>query len=214
MNITNSNGKRFGLFQYRGFIAVSNRFRRFRTTNLKTVFLRFPEEARLASLSTQGTMFASAIRDSKSWLKRWVLSPAVAIADSGDSPPMPMGGFNSASRRSGSGGGGGGCFIATAAYGSPMERHVKTLRDFRDSYLLNSSIGRIFVATYYRYSPPIADFIAEHDMIRAFVRFGLLPLVGLSYSTLHFGGAFTVAGLLFILVLQLCLISAYRTRKT
>ena len=36
------------------------------------------------------------------------------------------------------GGGGGGCFIATAAYGSLMEPHVKILRDFRDKCLRNN----------------------------------------------------------------------------
>ncbi len=89
--------------------------------------------------------------------------------------------------------GGGGCFIATAAYGSMMEPHVKILRNFRDRFLLHNSIGKGFVRLYYTYSPPIADFIAEHDSLRAMVRIGLLPIVGVSWITLKIGSVSTVA---------------------
>ena len=83
------------------------------------------------------------------------------------------------------GGGGGGCFIATAAYGSMLEPHVKILRQFRDAYLLTSKAGHTFVDFYYRFSPPAADFITKHDSLRFAVRIGLLPLVGMSYVALH-----------------------------
>ncbi len=74
-------------------------------------------------------------------------------------------------------GGGGSCFIATAAYGSYFEPHVKVLRDFRDKYLLTNPIGRMFVNFYYKTSPPIAEFISKHESLRAVVRWILTPLV-------------------------------------
>ena len=77
---------------------------------------------------------------------------------------------------SGGGGGGGACFIATAAYGSYQEKHVLTFRQFRDNYLLTNAPGRLFVRTYYRYSPPMADFISRHDHLRALVRCCLSPM--------------------------------------
>ena len=85
------------------------------------------------------------------------------------------------------GGGGGGCFIATAAYGSLIEPHVKILRNFRDRFLITNIVGRSFVNLYYKYSPPLADFIAKHHNLRMMVRLTLFPLVGISWVALKFG---------------------------
>jgi hypothetical protein len=67
-------------------------------------------------------------------------------------------------------GGDGNCFIATAAYGTPLAAELSTLREFRDTRLLTNSLGRAFVDTYYRLSPPAADFIATHPAYRAAAR--------------------------------------------
>ena len=93
----------------------------------------------------------------------------------------------------GGGGGGGGCFIATAAYGSYMESHVKVLRDFRDHFLLTNPVGKAFVDLYYTYSPPVADFIANNDTVRLMVRWSLMPVVGMSWITLQLGMWITLA---------------------
>jgi hypothetical protein len=92
------------------------------------------------------------------------------------------------------------CFIATAAYGSLMEPHVVTLRHFRDAYLIPHTLGRVFVKTYYATSPPIANFISKHEMLRAAVRAGLLPLVAFSYSMLHLGLTLTLTILVFVVL--------------
>ncbi len=76
-----------------------------------------------------------------------------------------------------SGGGGGGCFIATAAFGTPMAKEVRTLCRFRDDVLLKTIAGRNFVKLYYTASPPIADFIRNKPLLKAMVRTGLKPLV-------------------------------------
>ena len=74
----------------------------------------------------------------------------------------------------------GGCFIATAAYGTPMAKEIQILREFRDEYLLTNAVGRALVDVYYRVSPPIAEFITEHPSLKPIVRVGLLPAVAMS----------------------------------
>jgi len=70
-----------------------------------------------------------------------------------------------------------GCFIATAAYGSPLAPQVRHLRTFRDRYLVPYPLGHWFVELYYRYSPPLAEVLRQHDDLRAVVRTGLQPLI-------------------------------------
>jgi hypothetical protein len=77
-----------------------------------------------------------------------------------------------------------GCFIATAAYGTPMVKDIQILREFRDEYLLTSPPGQALVKIYYRVSPPVANFITEHPGLKPIVRAGLIPAVAASAITL------------------------------
>jgi hypothetical protein len=63
-----------------------------------------------------------------------------------------------------------GCFIATAAYGTSTAAEIDTLRAFRDEVLLESTLGSQLVEWYYQTSPPLADFISEHEGLRTLVR--------------------------------------------
>ncbi len=105
------------------------------------------------------------------------------------------------------GDGGDGCFIATAAYGSPFHAYVKTLRDFRDTYLIPSKIGRALVGLYYRYSPFAASLISKHKVLKIAARFCLMPLVAFSHSMLHFGPA--IMGIMLVII---CTVSAFLFR--
>jgi hypothetical protein len=106
------------------------------------------------------------------------------------------------------GGGGGGCFIATAS----MDRHVSIHRNFRDTYLLHYSIGRILIGIYNEYSPPVSHFVEKCETLKTAVRIGLLPLVAVSYSVLCFGPVFTLSMLAFLLILPIFLVSSHRRK--
>ncbi|MBA7623253.1 hypothetical protein ES703_30647 [subsurface metagenome] len=104
------------------------------------------------------------------------------------------------------------CFIATAAYGSPLHPHIDVLRDFRDKYLMPSKLGRLLVECYYRYSPSVADFIAKHKALKVVVRASLLPLVAFSLSLLHLGPIMIAAMFLSVFGLPVFLVLVFRKR--
>ena len=104
------------------------------------------------------------------------------------------------------------CFIATAAYGSPLHPYVRILRDFRDKYLMPGRIGRKIVDLYYKYSPFVANFIAKHKVLKVMVRINLLPLIAFSYSILHFGPVITSVVFIFIFMLPVFFIWRYQRK--
>ncbi len=75
------------------------------------------------------------------------------------------------------GGGGGPCFIATAAYGTPLDGHIEVLRTVRDTYLLDSALGTAFVDAYYSVSPQVASAVAKSPVLTALVRIALVPVI-------------------------------------
>lgn len=91
------------------------------------------------------------------------------------------------------------CFIATAAYGSISDEHVKVLRRFRDEVLNSYELGRKFVEIYYTLSPSIADRIEKNNTLKSIVRVALMPVIGFCYLVLQ--------GRLWLLALLLCLIT-------
>ena len=98
------------------------------------------------------------------------------------------------------------CFIATAAYGGRSKNatfghEVEVLRDFRDQYLMNTSLGRAFVRAYYIASPPLALAIVDRPAIRAAVRGLLTPFV--LFAELAMNRGLWIAALASIVVLAI-----------
>ena len=106
----------------------------------------------------------------------------------------------------------GGCFIATAAYGTPMAKEIQILREFRDEYLLTNPVGKGFVDFYYKVSPPIAEFITEHPGLKPIVRAGLLPAVAISTIAVNTTSA-EKAAIVGLLVLVSVAVAIWVTRR-
>lgn len=69
------------------------------------------------------------------------------------------------------------CFIATAAYGSPLAQEVVLLQDFRDRWLAPHALGEQFIEAYYRLSPPLARRISNHKALKLLTRALLTPVI-------------------------------------
>lgn len=70
-----------------------------------------------------------------------------------------------------------GCFIATAAYGTPMAEEINVLRTFRDRKLEPAYLGKRLILLYYRTSPSIAKIISQNEKMKAAVRYALKPII-------------------------------------
>jgi hypothetical protein len=94
----------------------------------------------------------------------------------------------------------GGCFVATAAFGSPMALQVQWLRAFRDRILLPGRAGRAFVSWYYRWSPRAAAWLRVHSIARKLTRAVLWIPVAFAWSSLRTNVACASLGLLVLLL--------------
>jgi hypothetical protein len=79
------------------------------------------------------------------------------------------------------------CFVASAAYGTSMQKELGTLRRFRNRVLLAHDWGRTFVTKYYKYGPYAARYIHDKPVLRAVSRAALWPAVGFSKLTFKIG---------------------------
>lgn len=101
------------------------------------------------------------------------------------------------------------CFLATAAFGSPWHPHVQILRQFRGDILMQSQMGRDFVHWYYRISPPLANWIENHQWARYIISLLLMPIV---YSVVYPLLALSFMGTIFI-ILPLSLLMGLKLRR-
>jgi hypothetical protein len=102
------------------------------------------------------------------------------------------------------------CFIATAAYGSRLDPHVQTFRNFRDQVLSKFSLGRKFVTFYYQNAYSWAQVIRKNEMLRTFVRWSLWPIWFIATVTL----AVSLPVLISLVIFIIALVSFIRNRQS
>lgn len=91
------------------------------------------------------------------------------------------------------------CFVATAAFGSPMASQVKWLREYRDRFLVTFEGGRALVSWYYRWSPPVASWLASRPGARKLARAALWIPVWYAWMSLRLHGLLVLAGFALLL---------------
>ncbi len=69
------------------------------------------------------------------------------------------------------------CFVATAAYGSPLAQEIGVLRRMRDRLLAPHALGRALIDGYYAVGPHLAALIADRSWLRNLTREALAPIV-------------------------------------
>jgi hypothetical protein len=72
------------------------------------------------------------------------------------------------------------CFVATAAYGTPLAAQVGALRRLRDRQLLSNGLGRALVRAYYAGGPVLARELRAHETLRSMARSVLEPIVAVA----------------------------------
>ncbi len=76
---------------------------------------------------------------------------------------------------------GGGCLIATAAFGSEMSTQVQMLREVRDSQILQTQSGALFLSGfnqfYYSFSPIIADWERQSPIFKEIIKITITPML-------------------------------------
>lgn len=73
-----------------------------------------------------------------------------------------------------------GCLVATAAYGTELAPQVQVLREIRDSKLQDgagAAFMRYFEATYYVFSPAVADLERQNPAFREAVKIAITPML-------------------------------------
>ena len=75
----------------------------------------------------------------------------------------------------------GGCLVATAAYGTEFSSQVQTLRELRDTTLLETTIGSSFMTEfnqiYYSFSPTVADLERSNPILKSTIQIILTPML-------------------------------------
>lgn len=69
------------------------------------------------------------------------------------------------------------CFVASVAYDDPNHPDVMFLRTYRDTVLKNSSIGRGFIAWYWRNGPRLAKIVSRSSALKRASRYFISRIV-------------------------------------